>query len=148
MQGTGQSSGLEELHLDECTAVTDIGLSAIAAGCRGLKVLSVRRCTRLTDASLLQIAERGTLEVLSVNGVHHVTSALMEALAKSCKDTLRELDVSFCRDVSEGAVGKLVDSCVNLSKLTVYGCSQLTKRFLHGHANDNLSEVLGATVVV
>lgn len=146
-QAAGQSSaGLEELYLDECTAITDTGLTAIAAGCRNLRALTVRRCIRLTDASLMAVADRGVLEVLSVNGVHHITSVLMQALARSCKDTLRELDVSFCRDISESALGRLVDQCVHLQKLRVYGCSQLTKKFLYGQSNDNLTEILGAAV--
>lgn len=146
VQAGGGSSGLEELYFDECTAVTDTGLAAVSASCRGLKVLSVRRCTRLTDSSLIAVAERGTLETLSVNGVHQVTSALINSLTTCCKDTLHDLDISFCRDVSESALGKMVDHCVNLRRLRVYGCSQLTKRFLYGHGNERLTEIMGATL--
>lgn len=102
-------------------------------------MLSVRRCGRLTDKSLVTVADKGTLEVLSVNTVHGVTSHTIQALTRCCREVLRELDVSFCRDISEGALGQLVDQCsISLRKLKVYGCSQLTARFLHGHSNDLL----------
>jgi DNA repair protein RAD7 len=136
-------SPLEELVLDECTAVSDAGLLGVVSAARQLRVLSLRRCGRLTDASLLPAVQRGTLEVLSVNGLHSVSSHTLVELSRSCREVLRELDVSFCRNVAEGALGQLVDACERLSVLKVYGCSQLTKRFLHGHSNDALVQVLG-----
>lgn len=137
-------SALEELVLDECAAVSDAGLLAVVGACRKLRVLSLRRCGRLTDASLLPAVERGTLEVLSVNGVHQVGSAVIQALSRSCREVLHELDVSFCRDVAEGALGQLLDRCEKLQRLKVYGCSQLTKRLLHGHSNEGV-QVLGVS---
>jgi DNA repair protein RAD7 len=142
-QQQAAQSPLEELVLDECTAVSDAGLLAVVSAARQLRVLSLQRCGRLSDASLLPAVQRGTLEVLSVNGLHSVSSHTLVELSRSCREVLRELDVSFCRNIAEGALGQLVDACERLSVLKVYGCSQVTKRFLHGHSNDVLVQVLG-----
>lgn len=123
----------------------------------------------------------------------------LQALAMYCKDSLEELDVSWCRKLSNEALGHLVggdsgrfgglfihgldvswlralycvqlgaahgclafggqlthstssqrvclhdmqvDSCPNLRRLAVWGCTQLTATFLLGHSNEGL-EVLG-----
>jgi DNA repair protein RAD7 len=141
-------SPLEELVLDECAVVSDDGLLAVLGATRQLRVLSLRRCGRLTDASLVPAVQRGTLEVLSVNGLHQLSSRTLAELSRSCREVLRELDVSFCRNVAEGALGQLVDACERLAVLKVYGCSQLTPRFLHGHSNEGLTQVLGVGTCV
>lgn len=56
---------------------------------------------------------------------------------------LRHLDVSFCRGISEAALGLVADACVNLTSLTVFGCSHVGRKFLYGHSNPVLREVVG-----
>jgi DNA repair protein RAD7 len=134
-------TGLQELVLDDCTGVSDAGLLALLDGrdgCRSLQRLSVAHCCKLTDASLVPLAERGVLESLNLNSLHKVGPATLQALARSCGETLQELNVSFCRGITEGSVGALVDRCSKLGRLSVYSCAQLTQRFLHGHSRDEL----------
>lgn len=142
---SSSGGGLRELVLDDCTGISDAGLLALLDGpdgCRSLHRLSVAHCSKLTDASLVPLAERGVLESLSVNSLHNIGPATLQALARSCGETLRELDVSFCRGITEGSVGQLVDRCSNLEQLKVYSCTQLSSKFLHGHSNDKVA-VLG-----
>jgi DNA repair protein RAD7 len=132
---------LQELVVDDCTGVSDAGLLALLDGrdgCRSLQRLSVAHCCRVTDASLVPLAERGVLEALSINSLYKVGPATLQALARYCGDVLRELDVSFCRGVTEASVGALVDRCSKLERLSVYSCTQLTQRFLHGHSREDL----------
>lgn len=143
--GSGSSSstinGLQELVLDDCSSVSDAGLLALVDGrdgCRSLHRLSLGHCSKLTDASLVPLAERGVLEALSLNSLHQVGPATLHALARNCGDVLRELDVSYCRGITEGSLGALVDRCSKLQKLCVYSCTQLTQRFLHGHSREEL----------
>ena len=49
-----------------------------------------------------------------------------------------QLDISWCRGVSDDGAGLLADACSQLHTLTIWGCSQLTQRFLHGHSNQQL----------
>jgi hypothetical protein len=139
--GSGSQGGLQELVLDDCAAVGDKGLRALldgGDGCRHLRRLSLAHCSKVTDAPLMALAERGVLEALSLNSLQLIGPPTLAALAKGCGDVLQELDVSFCRGVTEGALGALVDRCSRLQVLSVYSCTQLTQRFLFGHGRDGL----------
>lgn len=48
------------------------------------------------------------------------------ALAKF-SEKLQILDVSWCRDMSDNALGYIVDSCSSLKVLKVFGCTQVNK---------------------
>ena len=61
-----------------------------------------------------------------------------QALAKHCASTLESVDISWCRGVSDDGAGLLADTCTRLHTLTIWGCSQLTQRFFHGHSNEEL----------
>lgn len=138
LRGGGSGSRLRELVLDECSAISDAGLLALAGRLRGrLAALSLRRCSKLSDASLVAAAEGGGLARLCINGLHQAGPATLDALGRCCAAQLRELDVSFCPGLTEGSLGRLVERCGEL-RLRVYGCSQLTGRLLHGHGNDAL----------
>lgn len=40
-------------------------------------------------------------------------------------EKLEEADFSWCRKISSRALGLLVDSCSQMQKLTLFGCSQV-----------------------
>ena len=42
-----------------------------------------------------------------------------------CRESLEELNISWCRGVPEPWLGVLADACICLRKLTVFGCSQV-----------------------
>lgn len=98
----------------------------------------MRRCTKLTDDALARVATLCTLRTLNTSHVDHVGHLTMAALAHAARERLEKLDVSFCRGVSDDSLGALVDACPYLAQLKVYGCSQLTNRFLHGHGHTSL----------
>ena len=43
----------------------------------------------------------------------------------ACRESLEELNISWCRGVPEPWLGVLADACTCLRKLTVFGCSQV-----------------------
>lgn len=55
---------------------------------------------------------------------------------------MEELDISWCRQVPLEAVGVLADTCEHLKTVNVWGCSQISEKFLHGHSSDTL-QILG-----
>eukprot|EP00803_Ostreobium_quekettii_P003278 evm.model.scf_2717.2 EVM.evm.TU.scf_2717.2 scf_2717:9096-14414(+) len=134
--------GLDHLSLDKVEKLTDLGIESIAANCKKLKELGLRYCTKVTDASLSLLASCGTLQKISMCSMPHVAHKTMQSLALSCSNSLELLDVSFCRGVTENSLGIVADSCNSLTELRVFGCSQITKKFLHGHSNQGL-EVIG-----
>ena len=47
-------------------------------------------------------------------------------------------DLSFCRQVTDKALGYMADNLSELRMLKLYGCSQVSKSFIYGHRNPNL----------
>ena len=103
---------------------------------------------KVTDAALAAVAACGTLQKLCMRSLPHAGNATMRALALHCANSLVALDASFCRGVTENSLGLVADSCHNLEKITVFGCSQITNRLIHGHSNYGLEiEGLGTMCV-
>ncbi|TQD72125.1 hypothetical protein C1H46_042324 [Malus baccata] len=48
---------------------------------------------------------------------------------------LHTLDLSWCRNLTDEALGLIVDSCLSLRMLKLLGCTQITDTFLDGHSN-------------
>ncbi|KAK9839587.1 hypothetical protein WJX84_000432, partial [Apatococcus fuscideae] len=136
---------LQDLALDDDRAVTAAGISALAQGCPNLQGLSIRRCQKVTDLAVAAVASNGRLQRLSVNNVPSIGKLTLVALQAHCREHLEELDVSWCRGIPAKALGLLADSCPNLTRLQVWGCSQVTPDFLYGHSNESL-QVLGCSL--
>ena len=134
---------LEALRLDECHAFSDAALRALAEGCGALRELSLRRCSpALTDVALAALVSRGgggMLRRVNVAGLSGAGPLLAAALARAGAGTLEALDVSFCRAMPEEGLGLIADSCPRLAELRVFGCSQITRKLLHGHGNARLA---------
>ncbi|RQM18855.1 hypothetical protein B5M09_013929, partial [Aphanomyces astaci] len=62
----------------------------------------------------------------------------MVLLATHCATSLKHLDISFCRHIRDNDVGHLTVSCPNLTRLGLYGCTQISSLFLQGQALDDL----------
>lgn len=50
----------------------------------------------------------------------------MQGFVTYCSEKLEEVDFSWCRGIPNSAIGLLVDSCPNLKKVTIFGCSQVS----------------------
>ena len=66
---------------------------------------------------------------------HTHTHALTHSLTHPLTHSLEELDVSWCRGISDEGLGHLVDNAYNLKALCLRGCVQITEIFLNGHSN-------------
>eukprot|EP00798_Chlamydomonas_sp_ICE-L_P013277 gene13277-19119_t len=106
---------LEVLRMDSCHGVSEKGMMALASGCKHLQC---------------------PLPVCPINSFGSLT---MCTLAASCANSLESLDVSFCRLVTEAALGVVADACSKLECLKIFGCSQIGPKFLFGHSNKMLS---------
>ena len=120
-----------------------------------MQVISLQRCHKVTDVGLASVASGGMLRVLGANKVHSLGLLTIKALIAACRhgpcclqlesvtcnafklpahdtrlglcsEKLEEADFSWCRGISNKALGLLADSCPQLRKLTLFGCSQVT----------------------
>ena len=86
------------MNLENCNAVTDVGIMAIADGCTNLKNLKINRCKKVTNKGMI-------------------------ALSDNCRK-LEELDVWHCPKLTDIRVEKLIDKFyvqkgyIELRKLT------------------------------
>lgn len=165
---TARGQALKQLTLSNSVKLTDSSIKDISENCPNLRVLDLANVCKLTDCALgylangCQFLEKlifcrnsfsdeavaafvetsgGSLVELSLNNVKKVGHNTALALAKF-SEKLQILDVSWCRDMSDNALGYIVDSCSSLKVLKVFGCTQVTNAFVLGHSNPNV-EILG-----
>ncbi|KAG6469260.1 hypothetical protein ZIOFF_073966 [Zingiber officinale] len=63
------------------------------------------------------------------------------AISRRCCSTLYSLDLSFCREMTDEALGLIVDNCSSLRFLKLFGCTQVTEVFFNGHSNSSLKVI-------
>eukprot|EP00250_Pteridium_aquilinum_P003116 c13446_g1_i1 orf=355-2820(-) len=161
-------SHLRELVLARCLSLTDAAIAAIGPLCPSLQVLNLAHLSLLTDVAIAHITDNlrkiqdlnvrrckfsdeaiatfvtasgGALRSLSLNNVQQVANQTIFALARHSHTSLECLDLSFCRLVDDECLGFLADTCLKLHELKLYGCTQVTDKFLNGHSNCNLKVV-------
>ena len=78
---------------------------------------------------------------VSLSSVPAVTDGVVVELAQACATSLRIANLSWCREVTDGALGVLADGCSRLTELSLYGDTQISNFFLQGHRNDVLDIV-------
>ncbi|XP_076907286.1 uncharacterized protein LOC143563680 [Bidens hawaiensis] len=162
-----QGHKMKELVLADCTRLTDRAIKAIAESCPGLCAIDLTNVCKLTDASLGHLANGcetirtmkfsrntfsdeavaayleargGTLTELSLNHVDKVAHHTALSLAKHAIK-LQSLDLSWCREMTDEALGLIVDNCLSLKMVKLFGCTQITNVFTYGHSNENVKIV-------
>ncbi|KAL0330509.1 UNVERIFIED_CONTAM: F-box/LRR-repeat protein 17 [Sesamum radiatum] len=155
----GQS--IKELDLADCLALTDCSLKTIGSNCADLCALNIANLHNLTDLGLeylangcksiqkLKLCRNGfsdeamaaflecsgeSLMELLLNNMTKVGPNTALSLAKHSRKLL-SLDISWCRRITNEALGLIVDSCSSLKLLKVFGCRQITNVSLNGHSN-------------
>ncbi|KAK2974973.1 hypothetical protein RJ640_009132 [Escallonia rubra] len=159
---------IKELVLAECSKLTDSSLKVIAKSCSGLRAIDLSNLAKLTDLTLGYLANGcqaiqmlkmcrnafsdeaiaafletsgEPLTELSLNNVNKVGHNTAISLAR-CSRNLLSLDLSWCRNLTNEAVGLIADSCSSLKVLKLFGCTQITNLFLDGHSNPQV-QVIG-----
>ncbi|KAK4391866.1 hypothetical protein Sango_1964400, partial [Sesamum angolense] len=141
---------MKELVLADCMELTDLSMKAIGDTCSDLRAVDLTNLCKLTDASIGHLANgcqaiqmlkfcrnifsdeaiaayldvRGAfLKDLSLNNTIQVSNHTALSLARNCRN-LRSLDLSWCRSLTNEALGLIVDSCSSLEVLKLFGCTQ------------------------
>ncbi|GLT98783.1 hypothetical protein SLE2022_162650 [Rubroshorea leprosula] len=161
---TTQGKNIKELILNDCWNLTDSSLKSIAENCSALCALDLGCLSKLTDSALVYLANGcqaiqtlklcrnafsdeaiaayletsgEPLKELSLNGVKKVGLNTAVSLSKHSRNLIT-LNLSFCRDLIDEALGLIVDDCLSLRMLNIFGCTQITNVFLHGHSNSEV----------
>ncbi|OMO86476.1 Leucine-rich repeat, cysteine-containing subtype [Corchorus olitorius] len=159
---------IKELVLANCVELTDVSLRIVGKNCSRLCAIDLSYLRKLTDSSMRYLANGcrsinrlklcrnsfsdeaiaafleasgGSLTELSLNNVTLVGLNTALSLAK-CSRKLFSLDLSWCRNLTDEALGLIVDSCLSLRLLKLFGCTQITEVFLSGHSNAQV-EIIG-----
>ncbi|OQR94822.1 hypothetical protein THRCLA_08079 [Thraustotheca clavata] len=135
-----KSNQLFHLDLADVVHVSDATFALVKEKGLTLRKVIVRRCLLLTDEGIeaLAASSHQHLELLDVSSVSNLTGKAMQSLSVHCAEGLQSLDISFCRGIRDAHIGLLADACTNLEHLWLYGCTQISSRFLQGHRRDEL----------
>ncbi|CAM9288778.1 unnamed protein product, partial [Phaeothamnion confervicola] len=119
---------LRDLNVAHCPAVSDIGVRAVAAGCRGLERIELRRSLlpfKVTDVALLSLGEGcPELRDLGLGNCDAVTDVGVDWLTQGCP-LLRRLDLSGAVRVGNAGVGSLA-RCAGLRWLSLRRLKAMT----------------------
>ncbi|KAF9897965.1 hypothetical protein BX616_004689 [Lobosporangium transversale] len=121
---------LRELHLSDCTFLTDEAIVALAPNMPHLQVASLSFCCALTDVAVEALSENCLfLKRLDLSFCGSaVSDASLYKLARfdasePGKHSLEELEIRGCVRVTERGVREVLSGCVNLKRLNVSSCS-------------------------
>ncbi|KAJ1569017.1 hypothetical protein HK096_004495, partial [Nowakowskiella sp. JEL0078] len=99
-------------------------ISGIAKNCLNLKDLSLAECESLSD-------EGRTLRSLNINGLDELTDSSLKMLAspdiEGFPNILRELNVSWVRNIDDDIFLQIMKNLVDLESIWVWGCGKLTE---------------------
>lgn len=100
-----------------------------ACGIGALEEVNLRATFGVTDDVVVQLvtAASGLMQRLNLHSCHALTNRSLMALRAHCHRSLRHLDLSYVRGISNQALGALVDGSPLLKELHVYGCSQVSR---------------------
>jgi len=108
----------------------------LANGCRSLQTLSLKRCSFSDKSVAVFISASGNcLSDLFLNNVKEVANHTILAHVSNTQETLLRLDVSWCHNLTDEALGLLANSSSLLWELILFGSTQVTDKFLEGHSN-------------
>lgn len=137
--------GMCSLNISNLHKLTDLSMQYLANGCQSIQTLKLRQNSFSDEAIAAFLEASGkSLKELSLNNVRKVGPNTALSLAK-CSKELLSLDLSWCRKITNEALGLIVDSCLSLKLLKIFGCTQISDEFLNGHSN-SLVQIIGCSM--
>lgn len=131
-------SEMRELNISSCLGFSSLGILSLFvpsetsnnAPNRPLALTSaiLRKLPQLTDEVIVHLtnaAGNNLLDSLDVSSCDKLTDRAIVALRIHCCHSLRDLDISFVRNVTESAMLDLLYHSSTISSVHIWGCSQL-----------------------
>ena len=118
-------AGCSQLHtmkLRDCQGITDIGVSALGRGCGQLHTIDLSECEGITDMGVSALADGcGQLHTINLRGCHSITDMGISALGDGCGQ-LHTINLSHCQGITDIGVSALGRGCGQLHTLKLSGC--------------------------
>ncbi|EON97695.1 putative dna repair protein [Phaeoacremonium minimum UCRPA7] len=136
---------LEKLRITDSEVMTDEGFARLFNDWEnpGLITLDLQKCRQLDSAhpranpdnlglcsngfrALMEHSGR-TLRHLNIHACRHISREAFEEVfsAQSVYPDLRDLEISFCEEVTDFIVGSIFRSCPYLREMNVFGCMKV-----------------------
>ncbi|KAK1257058.1 hypothetical protein QJS04_geneDACA019212 [Acorus gramineus] len=147
-------SHLEELGLSGCSNITDSGLSVLVDGCHHIKLLDVSKCSKIGDIGVSKVAKTcnsslntlklldchkigdvsiyslsascPNLDTLVIGGCQNISDESIKSLVHSCSESLRQLRMDWCLNISDSSLSCVFSKCRNLAALDISCCDRVT----------------------
>lgn len=118
MKFADNGENLHHLSLVECHNVTSTGLSYVGLKCNNIQLLNLQGVTFIDDDALLPIISNKNL--VSVNVAEcYITDITLSYLAKHCSEKLKNLNVSWCDELTNEGLESIVQHCSELETLCI-----------------------------
>ncbi|KAG0001060.1 hypothetical protein BGZ79_005140 [Entomortierella chlamydospora] len=144
---------LRELHLSDCTFLSDHAIVALAPNMPNLQVVSLSFCCALTDVAIEALCENCLyLKKMDLSFCGSAVSdsslykmARFDALEPG-RHSLQELEIRGCVRVTERGIREVLSGCANLRKLNISNCSGIgTGGLSSTHPSDAQDESKNST---
>ena len=129
MKSVAKMRSLADLNLRSCDNISDIGVGYLAEASVGLQSLDVSFCERVSDRAMIHIAA-GLFNLRSLSmAACKITDEGLCKISKTLVD-LRTLNIGQCVQVSNISLEQMGASLLNLRRIDLYGCAQVTQEGL------------------
>ncbi|XP_068711502.1 uncharacterized protein [Montipora foliosa] len=113
---------LECLSLVDCENLSNLSLSTIPVHCPKLTSFDLKGVCYVTDYGVIPLTTNSNLKSLHLAEAA-VTDSTLETVAKGCGGKLKELDVSWCEDLTDHGMSMMANSCSSLQYLSLRQCA-------------------------
>ncbi|KAF9585029.1 hypothetical protein BGW38_004211 [Lunasporangiospora selenospora] len=134
---------LAHLDLSDCTDVREPMLKSMIFFFPNLISINFTRTSGVTDTALSLIVDKcQDLQVINLSYCRQVTDLGLFAVAKFCRTNLRVLQINGNLKITDASVLAVAKHCLELEKLFIAECNQITDRAMEWIARSSSAEIL------
>lgn len=114
---------LHYLHIGHCTHVTDRGIVAITQNCPRLQYIDIANCTRISNRTVQELSTLPRLRRIGLVKCTQINDFGIIAFTRRplSENALERVHLSYCTNITVGAIKRLLDSCPRLTHLSLTG---------------------------
>ncbi|KAK3750581.1 hypothetical protein QZH41_018189, partial [Actinostola sp. cb2023] len=113
---------LRSLTLIDCEKITNRSLKLLPVHCPRLEKIDLKGVPFITDHGVVPMLSSPCLQTLSLAEAS-VTDISMYSIAEKCGEKLRDLDLSWCEDLTDKGMSAVATSCSGLRSLALRQCA-------------------------